>query len=260
VRPAQFAEGFQRTWVEMRSLPGTRVLAISEFVKSQMVRSGYPNRDIHVLYLPAPNVRASDMSAELTVPKARASFVFLGRLVREKGMEWLLRSLAQLGADIEVDVAGTGPERERLGGLAAQLGLGDRVRFHGWLEESKALQMIASARAVIFPSIWHEPAGLVTLEAAAAGRAVIASRVGAIPEYAGLLGNAILVSPNDLHGLASAMRRLADDPGEAQRLGEAGRRAARELLSLESHADQLDQHYAESIAAGRASAGAEGSA
>ena len=64
------------------------------------------------------------------------------------------------------------------------------------------------ARAVVFPSVWHEPAGLITLEAAALGRPVIASAVGGIPEYA-TDAFALRVPPRDVDGLAHAMSQLA---------------------------------------------------
>jgi glycosyltransferase involved in cell wall biosynthesis len=246
VRPAQFAAGFKRTWLEMRTLPRTRVLAISEFVKAHMIRSGYPDNNIHVLLLPAPTVPAQDDAPADQTASTSANFLFLGRLVRSKGMEWLLRASANVKGDFTVEIAGVGPEMERLKHLAGELGLNDRVRFHGWLPEPKVFELIARCRAVVFPSTWHEPAGQVTQEAASRGRAVIASIDGGIPAYARILGNSLLVTPNDIPGLAQAMQRLLDDPAEATRLGRIGRQSAQEgPLSLESHMKSLYIHYEE---------------
>jgi glycosyltransferase involved in cell wall biosynthesis len=80
------------------------------------------------------------------------------------------------------------------------------------------------------------------LEAAALGRAVIASRVGGIPEYADRLGNAMLVEPNDLGGLAAAIEKLAGDGHLARQIGQAGHSAAR-FMNVNQHVDQLTIHY-----------------
>ena len=127
--------------------------------------------------------------------------------------------------------------------LATPLGVRERFLFHGWLSEVDVFARIVASRAVIFPSVWHEPAGLVTLEAAAQGRAVIASRVGGIPEYANRLGNALLVGPNDVEGLAAGMNDLAANAEMAAQLGAAGWRAAREQLTLANHLARLEEAY-----------------
>jgi glycosyltransferase involved in cell wall biosynthesis len=81
----------------------------------------------------------------------------------------------------------------------------------------------------------HEQAGIVSLEAAAVGRAIIASKVGVIPEYAGCLHNALLVEPNDVRGLARSMELLAENWSLAQEMGLKGLQMVKEHFSLENH-------------------------
>jgi glycosyltransferase involved in cell wall biosynthesis len=100
------------------------------------------------------------------------------------------------------------------------------------------------ARAVVFPSLWHEPAGLVTLEAAAAGRPVIASAVGGIPEYA-TDAFAERVPPGDAEQLAARIDELARAPERAERMGRRARRVAREQFSMESFVDCVHRFYHE---------------
>jgi glycosyltransferase involved in cell wall biosynthesis len=88
---------------------------------------------------------------------------------------------------------------------------------------------------LIFPSVWHEPAGLVTLEAAAVGRAVIASNVGGIPEYINALNNGLLVMPNDIQGLTQAIELLARDEDLAAQLGQTGRQNVEKNFDLAAH-------------------------
>ena len=127
-------------------------------------------------------------------------------------------------SDVRLDVAGEGLARKEMQCLAEKLGLSDKVTFHGWVPPETAKKLVEAARAVVFPSLWHEPAGLVTLEAAAYGRPVIASRVGGIPEYAHE-DYSMLVEPNDVSGLASAIEQLATDRALAETMGQRGREA-----------------------------------
>lgn len=237
-RPRHLLADFERTWNEMRSLRGLPVIvATSHFMKRQMTRAGYDPGAIHVLHLPAPDVETDAPPPEEGSPR----FLFLGRITPLKGLDWLLRALGEAAkrTPLQLDVAGEGYEERELRGLAAQLGLGDRATFHGWVDAERVRQLVLGARAVVFPSLWHEPAGLVTLDAAANGRAVIGSRVGGLPEYAVEGENALLVEPGDVSGLARAIERLAGDAPLARRLGETGRRLARERFALGDHQDAL---------------------
>jgi glycosyltransferase involved in cell wall biosynthesis len=126
--------------------------------------------------------------------------------------------------------------------LSTDLGVDDRVSFHGWVPADDVSGLMRAARAVVFPSVWHEPAGLITLEAAAQGRPLIASRVGGIPEYADD-AYATLVDARDVSGLARAIDRLASAPEHANRMGKNGYRAARSTFSMDRFLDRVDAFY-----------------
>ena len=237
VRPPKLYNEFQRTWQDMDTLAGVTVIANSQFVKDQMIRSGYSSYNVHVLRYPAPNVREYFSPDQGNVPR----FIFLGRITPEKGGDWLLRALAEVKVPVQVDIAGAGnqAQEQAIRLLAEHLGLMNKVTFHGWVNEAQALQLIKEARALVFPSVWHEPAGIVSLEAAAVGRPIIVSKVGGIPEYAERLQNAILVEPNDVDGLARSIEQLAGDWSLAQQMGLKGRQMVKEYFSLESHLMEL---------------------
>jgi glycosyltransferase involved in cell wall biosynthesis len=225
----------------MQILSGVPAIANSQFVKDQMLRSGYPADNIHVLHIPAPDLRDyyPPEQGDLT------HFTFLGRITPEKGLVWLLQALAEVKVPIHLDVAGAGNQEheQALYRLAERLGLMKRITFHGWVNEARAIQLIQQARALVFPSVWHEPAGLVSLEAAAAGRPIIASNVGGIPEYVGRLQNALLVEPNNVQGLARRIEQLAKDSFLAKQMGAEGRKMAKEHFSLEKHVEELMKLY-----------------
>lgn len=152
---------------------------------------------------------------------------FLGRLqVEDKGLDLLLLALARLGAAsaIRLEIAGGPREKiEILEARAAELGLSNRVQFLG--EVADAAAVLARWDLLVLPSR-REGFGLVLVEAMAAGRPVVASRAGGIPEVVedGVTG--LLVPTEDVPALAAALDSLAARPGERARMGRQGRHVA----------------------------------
>ncbi|MBD1858313.1 MULTISPECIES: glycosyltransferase family 4 protein [Leptolyngbya] len=239
IRPHRLAENFQTLFNEKRILAKIPVLTNSEFVTEHMIAEGYPPHLIHTLYVCATEVAHVQEPPQIGIPH----FAFLGRLVPEKGVVWLLRALAQVKVPVHLDIAGVGNQTATLQTMIQQLGLADRVTLHGWLNMEASYQLIQRSRALIFPSVWHEPAGLVAYEAMLNARATIASRVGGIPEGVldGVTG--LLVEPNDIAGLANHIERLATDWALAKQLGENGRRMAQQSFGLQNHMQKLMQFY-----------------
>lgn len=245
IRPAQLSTEFQRLSQEMKTLSVIPTIANSQFVKEQMLRSGYLEDQLDLLLLPVPDSGEYLPPPEDEIPH----FLFVGRITPEKGWRWLLQALATLKTPIHLDIAGTGnpQQNQAIRELTAQLGLEEKITFHGWVNEGEVRRLMQQSRAVIFPSVWHEPAGLVSLEAAAAGRAVIASQVGGLPEYVGKLKNGLLVEPNDVQGLAEAIAQLAQNYYLAQQLGVEGYKMVQMHFSLEQHLADLMQLYEQTI-------------
>jgi len=150
-----------------------------------------------------------------------------GRIDPRKGIATAIGALAKLSeATLTVDGDGEGRERERLLTVAARAGVAGRVRWQLTAPEALA-GVYAACDALLFTVTWPEPWGLVPLEAMAVGRPVIASRTpGGTAEYLEPEVNCILVAPEDAAAVASAVRRLAADPGLRERLVAGGHRTA----------------------------------
>jgi glycosyltransferase involved in cell wall biosynthesis len=241
--PQMIYKEFQRLAEERALLTKVPVLTVSQFLKQQLIDAGYPEQAIQALHLFAPPMQDYVPPPQQGIPR----FLFVGRMVPQKGLEWLLRTLRQISVPIHLDIAGEGYLADEIYQLASQLGVCDRVTFHGWVNPEQVTQLMQSARAVIFPSLWHEPAGFVTLEAATVGRAIIVSRVGAIPEYSEPLANGLFVDPDDKQQLAAAISRLATDWQFAKQLGEQGRNRVQKYFSLNHHLEQLTDFYRRSM-------------
>lgn len=151
-------------------------------------------------------------------PSRRHRLVAVSRLVPRKGLADVIEALSRL-PDAELIIAGGGatpdadrdPEAQRLGALARQLGVADRVEFRGSVAHEALPALLRSADLVVC-SPWYEPFGLVPLEAMACGVPVVASAVGGIIDTVrdGVTGQ--LVQPRDAVALAHAIGQLLADP------------------------------------------------
>jgi glycosyltransferase involved in cell wall biosynthesis len=156
-------------------------------------------------------------------------FVQNGRLVKHKGTDLAIRSLALTKHPVELDIIGRGPELENLKALAASLSLGNRVRFVEWIaDHGKVAERLRQYRAFVFPSL-AEANGIVVQEALVQGLPVITLNWGG-PSLLVTPETGVLIEPAGedyvIAELAKAMDRLAEDGELAERMSIAGRREA----------------------------------
>jgi glycosyltransferase involved in cell wall biosynthesis len=174
----------------------------------------------------------------------------VGRLSAYKGFDVLLAALARC-ADARLVLVGQGEEAPRLQALAARLGVADRVRFAGAVDDAALGAAYAAADLVVLPSLDRgEAFGVVLLEAMRAGRALIASDVAG-SGISSVVGSdaGVLVPPGDAAALADAIAALAADPPRRRALGAAGQARWRERFTLAHAADPFLALYAEVLAA-----------
>lgn len=150
----------------------------------------------------------------------------------KKGHSTLLEAAARLRArfsDLKVLVVGDGPGRADLLRQTQALGLDRTVSFLGFRRDVP--QLLSVLDLFVFPSL-EEALGTAVLEAMAAGKAVVASRVGGIPEAVVEGETGLLVPPADSEALAQAVGRLLENPDLRARMGESGRARVEEHFSL----------------------------
>jgi glycogen(starch) synthase len=170
------------------------------------------------------------------------TLVFVGRLVSDKGVDLLLRALAQLRREElkpDLTIIGTGPELENLSALARELNLQGQVFFAGQKTGEELVRLLNQHRVMVIPSLWAEPFGVVALEGIACGCAIIGSEAGGLKEAIGSCG--ITFENGNERSLADALKRLLQDEGLAESLRHAGpqhlerfkaREIARQYLQL----------------------------
>jgi glycosyltransferase involved in cell wall biosynthesis len=153
--------------------------------------------------------------------------LFIGRLSPEKGVDQLLDAWSRLGKNRHLIIAGDGPEMPRLQAKAAGLNLAN-VSFVGFVDQMAQKELWAGAAFSIVPSVWQEPFGMVVLEAWAQGRAVVAHRIGALPEIITDGVNGFLADPHNPDELAAVLESTFLKGGE---LRDAGRNGLETLLT-----------------------------
>jgi glycosyltransferase involved in cell wall biosynthesis len=169
----------------------------------------------------------------------RDYWLYVGRLVPEKGCDVLLAALArvvQQGHRTPLVLLGDGPERQRLEQLAAALGVEALVQFAGQVTGQGLVERLQHALAVIIPSVWPETWGRVAVEAMSCGAPVIASASGGLQETAGVAGLTFRIG--DSEALAQQMVRLAQDRPLQERLRTQGRE-----FSQQFSADRMASQY-----------------
>lgn len=179
-----------------------------------LVRGGVPADRIHVI---PSGTRVFDAAAG-----GPTGVLFVGRLHRQKGVDTLIRALPLLPPAATVLLVGDGPERAALRRLATGLGVADRVTITGFVPHGRVPGLLAGADVVVLPSRYEE-LGTALVEAMAAGRPVVASRVGGIPELVRDGTDGLLVPPDDPAELAKAITRVLANPVLAAELGASGR-------------------------------------
>lgn len=150
--------------------------------------------------------------------------LFVGRLDAEKNVDVLLRALALVppGPPVTAEIVGDGSRRRELEDLAGTLGIADRVVFRGFVTDDELLDAYAHCDVFCMPGT-AELQSLVTMEAMAAGKPVVAADAMALPHLVQPGRNGLLFPPGDVPALAAALASIAGDPRVRMRMGDASR-------------------------------------
>lgn len=241
------------TWLLERPIPwvfrGVPTIAVSESTREDMLARGLEAPIVVIrngvdtdLYTPAADGRRAEKPTAL----------YLGRLKRYKGVDDLIRAVALLdGSDLELQIAGDGDDRSRLESLGENLGIGDRLHFLGFVDETRKLELFRKAWLHVLPSS-KEGWGMTNLEAAACGTPSVASDSPGLRESVRDGETGVLVPHGDVEALADAIARLVADDEKRERMGLRARRFA-ETLSWEAASLAVEDVLREAAKAGRGS-------
>ncbi|MCZ2810274.1 glycogen synthase [Modestobacter sp. VKM Ac-2979] len=258
------------SWVERTAYASAdAVIAVSRGMRADVL-DVYPDLDPAKVVVVGNGVdaqayrpiEAPDVVRSVGVDPDRPYALFVGRITRQKGLMHLLAAAEQLPPEAGLVLCAGAPdtpaERAQVADAVAEL----QTRRSGvvWIEQmlprEQLVPLITGATVFVVPSV-YEPLGIVNLEAAACGTAVVASAVGGIPEVVDD-GRTGLLVPYDAEdptafaaGLAARMAELLADPGRAATMGAAGRERVLAEFGWPAIAQQTAEVYESVLAARR---------
>lgn len=238
------AKGWRRDLTAQALEAAAAVVPVSSNLAAITRELGVPAEKVHLLPngvdgAAFPVLPREEARRRLHEPEYGRLLLFVGRLVPVKGIDVLLRALAQHnaaapGQGARLVLAGEGPLRRRLEALAAELGLAQSVRFLGQRPPEEVALWLNAADALVLSS-HNEGCPNVVLEALSCGAPVVASRVGAVPDLLdGSCG--VTCEPGDAAGLAEALGRALQTDWDR-----AAIRARVEGMSWEKNARRLHE-------------------
>ncbi|MBV8126003.1 MAG: glycosyltransferase family 4 protein [Burkholderiaceae bacterium] len=209
----------------------TRYIALNSFCRDKFIEAGLPAERIVIkpnfVEAPAPGADAP-----------RDGFLFVGRLSHEKGVSTLAEAWRHGGVNVRLAVAGSGPSADLLKNLPG-------VDMLGALPLAQVQQRMASAAALVLPSIWYENFPRTLVEALGAGLPVIASRIGALASLVSEGRTGLLFEPGNAADLADKLAWAAAHPREMASMGRHARADYEAQFTPERNLAQLLDIYAE---------------
>lgn len=232
----------------------TRLIAVSRAGKRYLVSwHKVQPKKISVIYngLDADDYKLSidrdEYKAVLGIDRDIPTIVFVGRLVELKGVSFLLKaanSILKDGVSAQFVIAGDGPLKQRLVEEARVLGISEHVHFIGFRKDIPKILSITDI--LVVPSLW-EGLPLTVLEAMFAGKAIVATKVGGIPEASKDGDSGILVSPRDTVGLMDGILSLLKNPEKRKNMGERAKERAIKYFDVERMVKEYERIYDECV-------------
>lgn len=241
------------------------IIAVSEAAKRRLCAQGLSEDRIRVVhngvdlerFRPAP---ASDAKLALGRDPSKPQVGMFGRLSPEKGQRVALEAMFLLLKDhpnARLLLVGAGSDFAELRECARGLGIEQAVEFAGF--QTDTVPLLSACDVVLVPSL-KEGFGLVAVEAMAAGKPVVASAVGGLPEIVVHGETGFLVEPNNPNAIARSLSELIDDPSLRERMGKQGREIAEEHFDFRAQAARVAEILSETATSQTESSADSGSA
>ena len=215
----------------MLSLTETRRRCL-ENAAALVVLSRYMAEELDAVGLPGAQVIPPWIEVNESAPQPGSGFLLGGRLVRYKGLDLAIEAWKRSSSNHPLRVAGEGPLEKDL----------DDIERLGWLSNDALRQRLHHSRALLFPSLWQEPFGILGVESLAESTPVIAIRSGGVEDWAE--EGTFLIDGGDVASMTEAIDALSSDVELAMELGAKGRELVRRRFSKTRIQPRLEALYA----------------
>jgi glycosyltransferase involved in cell wall biosynthesis len=208
------------------------LIVASGYMKNCLLQNGFDERKINILPYYCKDYGYDERHFDNFI-------LFVGRIWLYKGLQFLIKALKNLPQSLKLVIAGEGDYLDDMKSLTADLGLGERVIFLGRISNDDLKQYYSNCLALVVPSIWAEPFGIIGIEAMASGKPVIAFDVGGISDWLEDNKSGFLVERENVAGLVEKINLFLNNRELATKMGDYGRKLYEEKYTQKYHIEKL---------------------
>jgi ADP-heptose:LPS heptosyltransferase/glycosyltransferase involved in cell wall biosynthesis len=206
-------------------------IAVSDEMKRTFEAAGFPNERLHVLH------HSWDIQPPVGTGKDEGYFLFLGRMIEDKGVKFLIELWQRPEFQgVPLVMAGQGPLADYYRHRTPP-----NIRWIGFVRGAEKRRLVAGCRAVLFPCLWTEPLSTVVYEAYEQGRPVLASNLGGLKDLISDGQTGRLLKPGDTETWSKVLQQFIRDPEMSRAMGERGLRWLNEHISPAAWNQQFDE-------------------
>ena len=246
------AAGFPLKWVSYRAKKREislnqrfhRMAVVTEYMRDELLRNGFDAGRIEI-HAPVPRMGDPGLRSSFS---SRNLILYAGQIIRGKGVDVLLESLARVKSQFECIILGDGNHKAHCEELARKLGLADRVHFKGFIPQEELKAYYRECSVVALSSVWPEPIATIGLEVMRYALPVVAFDAGGIKDWLKDDFNGRLVPWMDRDAYAAALDDLLQDKARARHLGENGLRLVSARYDFPDYIKGLESMFARAIA------------
>ena len=213
----------------------TNLIVASKFMKQNLIDNNFIKDKISVIpyftFIPKIDIDSSE--------NFEPFILFVGRIVREKGLQHIIRALPEINKKLKLLVVGDGPYLDKLKRYAEEFEVSHRVFYKGWLSHKKLDLIYRKCFLLVVPSIWPEPFGIVGIEAMAYQKPVIAFNEGGISEWCKNKKTGYLIENKNYKELAEKVNMLFCRKDVGIKMGKEGRISVENHFTPELHIKRL---------------------
>lgn len=218
-----------------------RMVVVTEFMRDELLKNGFDPKRIEI-HAPVPRMGEAGLRSSFS---DRNLILYAGQIIRGKGVDVLLESLAKVESNFECIILGDGNHKASCEQLCTKLGLDDRVTFKGFIPQEELKAYYRECSVVALSSVWPEPIATIGLEVMRYALPVVAFDAGGIKDWLIDGHNGHLVPWMDRDAFAKRLDELLRDKAKAKQLGENGFNLVSERYDFDSYIGDLESMFAD---------------
>lgn len=216
-----------------------RMVVVTRYMRDELLRNGFHPERIEI-HAPVPRMGEEGLRSKFS---ERNLIIYAGQIIRGKGVDVLLESLARVKNDFECIILGDGNHKEHCENLSKKLGLSDRVHFRGFVPQEELKSFYRDCSVVALSSLWPEPIATIGLEVMRYALPVVAFDAGGIKDWLEDGHNGYLVPWMDRDAFAGRIDELLEDKAKAREMGEKGFELVSERYDFDGYISDLEKMF-----------------